>query len=116
MSDEERTLRRRHLIFYLEVFDVESGDLVGHVVDITTKGVKLVSREPLETGKDFKLRMALPEGYFTQKELEFEAKSLWCTNDVNPDFFDTGFEFSDTIDSQAADVILTLIEDLGFNQ
>lgn len=116
MFENKRALKRHHLIFYLEVYDEANGDLLGHVVDITTKGVKLVSRNPIVIGKSYKMKMALPEGYFREKELAFEAKSRWSTNDINPDFYDTGFEFSDDIDIRAADVIFTLIEELGFNQ
>lgn len=41
MTEDGRTLKRRHLIFYLEVFNEDNDELLGHVVDITTKGIKL---------------------------------------------------------------------------
>lgn len=117
MEKEEqgrRALKRRHLIYYLEVYDNGSDTLLGHVVDITTQGIKLVSKHPIETGKTFSLRMTLPEGYFDEKVLTFEAKSMWSGNDVNPDFFDTGFMAPD-LDPKAKETITDLVNQLGFN-
>ena len=114
MATEGRSLKRRHLIYYLEIIDRESGALLGHLVDITTKGIKLVSKKPIETGKHFKLQMLLPEDYFQERSVKFEAESLWSTNDINPDFYDTGFKLSH-MDQGAFDIIVTLINQLGFN-
>jgi len=114
MSEELRALERRHLIYYLEVYDDETGDLLGHLVDLTTEGIKLVSRDPIEVGKRFRLRMNLPEGYFDDKVLRFTARSLWSSNDVNPDFYDTGFKVEE-MDRRGKDIIAGLVGQFGFN-
>ncbi len=109
-----RALKRRHLIYYLEVYDKDSDKFLGHLVDITTQGIKLVSKKPIETERIFSLRMNLPEGYFNDSTLIFKAKSLWSGNDVNPDFFDTGFMVPD-LDPKAKEIITDLVNQLGFN-
>ncbi|NOR10642.1 MAG: PilZ domain-containing protein [Desulfovibrionaceae bacterium] len=109
-----RTMKRHHLFYYLEVYDVVSGALLGNLVDITTRGIKLVSKEQIPIDKTFVLRMVLPEGYFPDKEIHFEGKSIWSGNDVNPDFFDTGFEVSN-LDRDERRVIRELIDEVGFN-
>lgn len=114
MGGEGRRLKRRHLIYYLEVHDAESGELIGHVVDITVKGVKLVSKAPIAAERIFKMRMKLPEEYFHGQILEFSGRSLWSHNDVNPDFYDTGFAVKE-FDDEARKVIHELIEHIGFN-
>lgn len=114
MTEDGRALKRRHLIFYLEVYDTETDTLLGNLVDITTQGIKLVSKTPIETGKIFILRMTLPEDYFEDKVLTFEAKSLWSGNDVNSDFFDTGFSAS-SLNTKAKETITELVKQLGFN-
>lgn len=112
---EARILKRRHLIYYLEVYDQESGELLGHLVDITTLGMKIVSKKALPADKVYQLRMALPGEFFREKEIRFTARSLWTTNDINPDFYDTGFEVSQ-LDERAKDIIAQLINRLGFNE
>ncbi len=110
--EETRRLQRRHLIYYLEVYDEDSGQLLGHLVDITTEGVKLISKSPIENGRTFRLRMQLPETFFAEKELRFSAKSLWSSNAVNPDFYDTGFAAE--LDLRAKDIVGGLVRQFGF--
>ena len=89
---EQRKLRRLHIVCYLRVFDRESGELVGHIADISTAGMMLVSDRPLELDCDHKLVMELPlEGNKRAKVL-LTARSVWSRVDANPDFFNTGFK------------------------
>jgi len=113
-EDNVRSLKRRHLVYYLEVYDDEANELLGHLVDLTTSGLKLVSKERIPANRTYRLRMMLPEGYFAQKNLYFEAKSLWSANDINPDFYDTGFS-APGIDSDTKEIIRDLVSELSFN-
>jgi hypothetical protein len=111
---DKRSVKRRHLIYYLSVTDAAAGRPLGHLVDVTTEGIMLLSRDPIPVGRTFALRMALPSGVSEHVEdVEFEAKSLWCQKDANPDFYDTGFQLMSTSPRQLA-VIGTLISDYGF--
>ena len=114
MDEQTRNLQRRHLIFYLEVYDDATDELLGHLVDLTTKGLKLVSKNTIPDGKTYTMRMTLPEDYFEEKILRFEATSRWCTNAVNPDFYDTGFQVDD-LDKNTIDIVGKLIQALGFS-
>ena len=114
MAEDARGLKRRHLIFYLEVFDDATGELLGHLVDITTKGIKMVSKEAIAPGRTLTLRMMLPDGFAETTMLRFQATSRWSSNDVNPDFYDTGF-LVDDMDNKTVTVVHDLIESLGFS-
>ncbi len=114
MTDETRSLKRRHLIYYLEVYDDGANELLGHLVDLTTTGLKLVSKQRIPTNRTYRLRMMLPEGYFSQKDLYFEAQSMWSSNDINPDFYDTGFS-APKMDPTAQNIILDLVSQISFN-
>ncbi len=111
---KSRVLERRHLIYYLEVYDIETGRQLGHLVDITTRGVKLVSKEKIPLNQTFVLKLMLPGGYFKENEIHFEAQSLWSSNDVNPDFYDTGFEVT-SLSTAERKIIRKLVEQIGFN-
>ena len=114
MADETRSLKRRHLVYYLEVYDDDANKLLGHLVDLTTSGLKLVSKQRIPTNRAYNLRMMLPEGYFAQKDLYFEAQSLWSSNDINPDFYDTGFSVP-KMDTAAQNIIRDLVSQISFN-
>ncbi|MEA1935035.1 MAG: PilZ domain-containing protein [Thermodesulfobacteriota bacterium] len=114
MAEDGRTLKRRHLIYYLEVFNENNDELLGHVVDITTKGIKLIGKHPIKSKQEFSLHMKLPEEYSASGLLKFDAVSLWSNKDVNPDFMVTGFQTLN-LDKEAAKTIKKLINLLGFN-
>jgi hypothetical protein len=75
------------------VFDRTSGELVGHLVDVTAVGMMLISETPLATDAEFDLRMDLPPGLFESETWEVSARSIWSRPDVNPTFWDTGLQF-----------------------
>jgi hypothetical protein len=110
---ENRKLKRRHLIYYLRVFDRNTNQLLGHLVDITPEGAMLVSETPIPTAERFQLRMLLPAEIFGKDRLEFEAESIWSKNDINPDFYDTGFRLLD-VNAEDAATISELIGEYGF--
>ena len=113
MTHAGRKLKRRHLIFYLRVFDIRTGELVGQIVNITVEGMMLVRERPIELGQTMQLRMALPSEIDGTYEVRFNAKSLWCRKDVNPDFYVAGFHF-ENITPRDQDVIESLVQALGF--
>ena len=111
---EQRKLKRRHLIYYLRVYDTATNLLLGHVVDVTTEGLMLISEEQIIAGTIYNLKMVLPEDILQKPEIMFQVKSLWCKKDINPDFYATGLNIM-KIDENDLDIIDTLIRKFGFN-
>ncbi len=107
-----RKLKRRHLIYYLRLFDRNSEELVGHLVDITTEGLKVMSEYPLAVDKRFQFEMVLPEDMGAER-ITFDATSVHCEEDINPEFYATGFRI-DQIDSDHAELINQMIDEFGF--
>jgi c-di-GMP-binding flagellar brake protein YcgR len=110
---EKRRNKRRHIIYYLRVFERDTGQLIGQLVDITTSGMKLISEQPIEIGKEFKLRMVLPEKIDRKEEIHFDVKGMWVKRDINPNFFSIGFEFL-RIAEEDVGIIQNLIYDYSF--
>ncbi len=110
---DKRKLKRRHLIYYLSVFNKETGELLGQLVDITTRGIMLTSENPVEKNIPYELRMVLPDIIDGNNQITFEARSIWCEKDVNPNFYAIGFEFIHVTPKTAA-IIESLIQDFSF--
>lgn len=91
---DKRKVQRWHLVFYLRVFDGQSPTIVGHVVDISRRGLMLVCDEPVEKGRALTLRMKLPKEQAGRQEILFDAVCRWCRQDANPDFYIAGFKFA----------------------
>lgn len=111
---ENRSLKRWHLIYYLRVFDLETDSLLGHLVDITTEGMKTVSEEPIAVDKEFRFRMEVPLESSEAEEVLLNAHSLWCSKDTNPDFYATGFRLVYP-ERNVIKIIRALIDELSFN-
>ncbi len=109
---ERRKLERRHLIYYLRVFERGTGRLVGHLVDISTEGLMLLSEEPIEIDRVFYFRMTLPTEIRSSAHVTFTARSIWCKPDNSPDFYATGFSFEE-VTSEDIRVIENLIDAYG---
>lgn len=110
---EMRQVERRHLVYYLRVFDGTGSRVLGHIVDISSKGVMLLSGSPISVGENFRLRMRLPSQIANMEELIFNASSRWSKPDVNPDFFIAGFEIRD-VDDAIITNIHSLMDDFSF--
>jgi hypothetical protein len=115
-SDEEgrRSIRRRHLIYYLRVWDLESGAVLGHIVDITTEGIMLFSDRPIDPGRTYHLAIRWNNAEGGEEKIQFQAESRWSRPDINDAFYDTGFR----IIGGSMDVfvpILDLIDEYGFS-
>lgn len=115
VEDNKRSVPRRHLIYYLRVFDTKTNSLLGNLVDISTKGIMVVSDNKIDSGKKYRLRMVLPDTLEGSKEVEFDAESRWCQNDTNNVFYDTGFELMDP-HAEFLDAVDRLVEDCLFKE
>lgn len=112
---ELRQFDRRYLVFYLRVFDGMSSKLIGHLIDISQKGIMLISDSPIEVNEDYRLRMRLPTQGKDRNEIVFKATSRWCKNDSNPDFYMAGFQMYD-LNPEANRLIENLIRDFGYSE
>ena len=90
---ERRNLQRRSFSYYMRVVDDASGQLVGHLADISPRGFKLDCSQTLPVNKDFRLRMDLTSDVADRPYITFTARSKWSSPDsMDPFVFNTGFE------------------------
>jgi hypothetical protein len=89
----QRTQTRHEMATYLEVRDAGSGKTVGHVVDLTTRGMRLVANEPFETTTTYQLLIATDIGPTSVTTIPVTAQCTWAGRDVNPDLLAAGFAF-----------------------
>ena len=108
-AGEARLIKRRHLFFHLRVFNRLTGEQLGHVVDISSDGLMLVSETVIPTDVDFQLLMKLPDEGNHTKCHEFEARSVWSSNDADPHIYDTGFRVIE-VSKQYLDMVQYLVD------
>lgn len=108
----KRDLKRHYLIYYLRVFNRENGEVLGHLVDITTKGIMIMRDSPIQVGVNHALRIRWRNAAGRLQLADFEGECRWCRPDVNPDFYGAGFVISSASDIHI-NAISQLINDLS---
>ena len=90
---ERRKHHRKDLAFFTRLFDRDTGQLLGHLANLTVEGAMIISNEPIEAEKVYRLHMDLPDQRFGKAHLDLDAKSVYCQPDINPQFYNAGFQF-----------------------
>jgi len=95
MPAEKRKLARRNFSYYMRIMDEVNGQLVGHLIDISTGGFKLDSSKAIPLNKDFRLRIELTGEVANKNFMIFAARSRWCQpDDIDPSSFNVGFQIT----------------------
>jgi len=69
--------QRKEFIYYMQVIDAETKEVVGHLADISTGGFKLDTREPIPVNKNVRFLMNLPGEISSKPHMVFGARSKW---------------------------------------
>lgn len=94
---ERRRIPRKYLMVYSRVFDRRDGRVLGYLSDLNMTGAMIISDDPLVTGKPIELRFDLPDPpLFSADHINLNARIAWCRPDIDPSFYNIGFEFVET--------------------
>ena len=112
MKHAARENKRMYLMFYLRVF--EDGEFLGFVIDISPKGIMIISEAAIKTDRMYRLRMKLPPDIKNSDKknyVEFSASCKWSRPDEeNTSFFLSGFELEEMSSETGALIEKTINE------
>jgi len=106
---ERRKVKRRNSVYYLEVFEEETKNLVGRLINITTDGMMLESEEPIEVKRGYRLSMELPNSLVRKPKIIFDAKSVWCRKEGDFETYKAGFQLQN-LDTKVEKQVNRLME------
>ena len=88
-----RRLERKALIYHIPVANRETGEIVGHLGNVTSEGMMLICQKALEPkgALPLPLEMSVPAGLNENKRIAFDARVVWCRPDVHPGLHCAGF-------------------------
>jgi hypothetical protein len=90
---EQRKLERREFSNYMRLMNENTGELVGHLADISIGGFRLECKAPILDDLEFLLRMDITSDVADKDHLVFTARSRWCQMDpVDPTVYNVGFQ------------------------
>lgn len=98
MSDRRNQARRRTSDYFL-VYNDETDELIGRVMDLTTEGAMMISETSVEVPQTFKCRLVLPRMIGRHKNLHFEAECKWSRKNHRLGWYESGYRFVDLSDT-----------------
>ncbi len=105
---EARKLKRRNFVIDLEIVDMDTGQTLGDIGDITTEGLMIVSEEPIEEKRVFRFKVVTQEDLEENINMEFSAKSIRCQKTIHEHIYTTGF-LIENLDQENFNRVSTLI-------
>ncbi len=113
---ERRKISRKYLAIYSRVFDRVSGRVLGYLSDLTNGGAMIISDTAMAENQDINLRFDLPDPtLFSTDHLNMDAHIVWCRPDIDPAFYNIGFEFKE-ISPEHAKIIEEMITAYEFRR
>jgi PilZ domain-containing protein len=112
MTDERRE-PRLHVISYVKVCESDSDRSIGRVVDMTTRGMRLRSRDAVQVNTTLRFRAVLPGEDYSNREITFEANVIWCEQVPDHNTWDTGVLLSD-VSVEDSEVIERFVEQVPY--
>ncbi len=107
---------RKNLLFYLDIIDLDTNDMLGNLGDISENGLMIIAEKPFSYNRFKNISIQLPEDFeeFPQKTFDVEVEIRWMKADQNPHLQRLGCKF---VKQKADDIqlIKKLQDFLGFN-
>ena len=114
--DERRKLDRKYLIVYSRVFERNLGRMLGYLGDLSQSGAMIISEQAQTVNSVLPLRFDLPDlNLFKASQLDISARVAHCEPDINPAFYNIGFEFLEVTPGQK-EIIEKMMEAYEFRR
>jgi hypothetical protein len=95
MMQEKRQSTRKIANNTIQIHDLNTGRLLGQVVNLTSDGLMLISPQPIESNLVFQMELILQDQNHHQHNIRIGAESLWCSGANEPGYFWAGFQIID---------------------
>ena len=110
---ERRTTPRKKIQVYLRVLNDDTGEILGHMVEVSSTGLQLETVGTLPVDKDHFLRIELTPDLGTVPYIVFIARSRWCRIDhLQPNLYHVGFELKEIL-PEDRDVFQRILQKFG---
>ncbi len=108
-----RRLERNALVYFPEVFNNDTGESVGRIIDVTVEGFLIVGEKPIEPDTHFNAKVTWVDESKNETSFTCIIHVAWCKPDVNPDYKAIGCKI-DEISVENKESIKRLIRKWSF--
>ena len=90
--ETNRKEERKNANAFIGVYELNSENLIGYLLDLNTFGIKLKSTDEIEIDTNFEFRLELPIEIDGSSSFLLNVSSVWCYKHNNSRYYETGFE------------------------
>ena len=113
---DRRKQPRKDLMSYSQVYDLHDGKLIGYLGDLNLFGAMVISDHEMTENEKLHISIELPELPNTHDtSMTISARIAWCHQDISPDYFNVGLEFTNPTDKHK-EIIQAVIENYEFRR
>lgn len=110
---ERRTTPRRNVAMYMRVLNDDTGEILGHMVEVSAIGLRLETIGPLPLNKDYYLRLELTPDLGSIPYIVFIARTKWNKiDDIQPNLYRVGFQLIEIV-QEDMEIFLRVLQKYG---
>lgn len=92
---ENRRHKRYQVTFFMKIIKEGTGDVFGHIVDISSSGFRALTDRYVTTDENYTLKIDLPKEMEMGELLVLKAKCVWTREDEDSGAFYSGLQMID---------------------
>ncbi len=108
--DKIRSTNRSRVISFVKVIADASKTECGRVIDISSKGMRVRSKNPFRTDRPFHFSMLIPNVNFREKVIKFDASIVWSRESAIDGYYEAGLHI-ESVTSKGKSIIEQFIKD-----
>jgi hypothetical protein len=90
---DNRAEPRVKLLYRLKVYNRQTREVIGQVLDITSQGFNLLCRDHMQIGDVHECVLEMPGEDYEKTTVKVDIECRWRKHDDTPGFFSSGFKF-----------------------
>jgi hypothetical protein len=91
---EKRSSPRFDVVAYYKLSELNPDQDSGRVTDISTEGMRVQGREPIEVNQNRRFEMTVPKTGSMGGNVLFNADVIWCQESTTPGMFESGIHLT----------------------
>ena len=113
--DEKRKAQRKRTDKYFAVYNRETDEFFGKLIDVSTNGMMILAVLNMDVNSIYEFRIDFPKPLAGKRYLAFDAECVWCRESKSSKRnYDVGFQITE-IEFKEIETIQYLLNDALFH-
>ena len=111
--EQVRISNRSRVISFVKIISDSSKTECGRVIDISSKGMRVRSKNPFRTDRPFHFSMLMPNINFREKVIRFDASVIWSDDSAVDGYYEAGLQI-ESVSEKDRSLIEQFINDSSY--